>query len=209
MKLFLLGAQGSGKGTVGKILAKRLSLPLVGVGEMLRDMLPSNPHYETIQKMMLEGKFNNQDIIAEILQDRLTQTDCSNGFLLDGWGRKKVDLELFDPQVDYAIYFVIPRELSVQRIIGRRICRNDDFSANIFSRKPKVDGKCDICGADLIQRPDDTEEAVNSRLNIFYSETIPVIDHYRNIGKLIEIPGEGPAEEVAEVTLSLLPHDQH
>jgi adenylate kinase len=204
MKIILYGAQGSGKGTVGKILSEKLNIPLISTGDLLRAMKPQDPHYDAIQKMMLEGGFENQDIIADILKTRISNSDCANGFILDGWGRKLVDIELYNPQVDIAINLVISRDLSVKRIIGRRLCPKDNFMCNVFFRQPKVEGKCDICGGDLVKREDDTEDAVNARLNTFYSETMLVINRYKEEGKLIEVPAEGTAEETADAILALL-----
>ena len=207
MKIILYGAQGSGKGTTGKILSQKLGIPLISTGDLLRGLKPGDEHYEVFQKMMNAGGFENQDLIAEMLKKRLSEPDCLQGFILDGWGRKLVDIELYNPQVDFAINLVVSREMSVKRIIGRRICPKDNFMCNIFFRKPKVDGKCDICGGDLIKREDDTEDAVNARLNTFYSETILVINKYKEEGKLIEVSAEGIAEDTAQAILSLLPHD--
>jgi adenylate kinase len=206
MKIILYGAQGSGKGTVGKILSDKLGIPLVSTGDLLRALKPEDPHYEVMQTMMLAGGFENQDIIADILQGRLEHADCANGFILDGWGRKLVDIELFDPKIDIAINLVISRDLSVKRIIGRRLCPKDNFMCNVFFRHPKVEGKCDVCGGDLIKREDDTEDAVNARLNTFYSETMLVVNRYKDEGKLIEVPAEGTAEETADAILALLAH---
>ncbi|MEN9389071.1 MAG: hypothetical protein RLY61_155 [Candidatus Parcubacteria bacterium] len=206
MKIILYGAQGSGKGTVGKILSDKLGIPLVSTGDLLRALKPEDPHYEVMQTMMLAGGFENQDIIADILKGRLAHADCANGFILDGWGRKLVDIELFDPKIDIAINLVISRDLSVKRIIGRRLCPKDNFMCNVFFRQPKVEGKCDVCGGDLIKREDDTEDAVNSRLNTFYSETMLVVNRYKEEGKLIEVPAEGTAEETADAILALLAH---
>lgn len=209
MKLLLLGAPASGKGTFGKILSDRLSIPVISSGVILRDMDPNHPRYEEVQQTMLEGNLVDQQLLKELLTERTTRPDCANGFILEGWGRKMIDIELFNPGFDHVIYYVISKELAFKRITGRRSCPEDGSVYNIHTNPPKVEGTCDLCGAQLVQREDDNEQTLNSRYEIFEQETTKVIDFFRNQGNLIEVSGEGVPEEIVDVTLSLLPHDQN
>jgi adenylate kinase len=209
MKLLLLGAPASGKGTFGKILSQKLSLPLISSGVILRDLDQSHPRYEEVHKTMLEGGLVDQQLLRELLIERTNQPDCANGFILEGWGRKMIDIELFNPGFDHVIHYVISKELAYKRITGRRSCPEDGSVYNIHTNPPKVEGKCDLCGADLVQRADDNEETLNTRYGLFETETTKVVEFFKNQGNLIEISGDGVPEEIVDVTLSLLPHDQH
>ena len=119
-------------------------------------------------------------------------------------GCSSVDLYYFDPDFDKAIYLSIPREISIGRIVSRRTCSKCGAIFNILTVPPKVEGICDICGGELLVRDDDTEEALNRRLEIFYTETMKVIDKFRNEGKLIEVDGSGTPEEVFQLVLKAL-----
>lgn len=196
MKILLLGPQGSGKGTIGDLLSKELGLPLISNGEVLRALPVSHPRYQEIHDAMHRGELVPQDFLASMLKERTSKEDCSNGFILDGWGRKDIDLQMFDPGFDEVIYIVLSRETSLRRISGRRICKNDGWTCNIYTLPPHAAEHCDKCDGELIQRDDDTEDAVNKRLDIFYKDTIAVIEDFRAKGKLIEVDGEPLPQEV-------------
>lgn len=209
MKLLLLGAPASGKGTFGKILSDRLYLPIISSGVILREMDPQHPRYEEVQQTMLLGTLVDQKLLKELLTERTSRPDCANGFILEGWGRKMIDIELFNPGFDHVVHYVISKELAFKRITGRRSCPEDGSVYNIHTNPPKIEGKCDVCGAQLVQREDDNEETLNKRYEVFEQDTTQVIEFFRNQGNLIEVSGEGVPEEIVDVTLSLLPHDQN
>lgn len=204
MKILLLGPQGSGKGTIGKLLSEHLEIPLISNGDVLRALPESHPRYKEINDAMNKGELVPQDFLAELLVDRTSKEDCKDGYILDGWGRKDIDLKMFDPGFDKVIYIVLSRETSLRRISGRRICKNDGWTCNVYTLPPESEGHCDKCDGELIQRSDDTEEAVNHRLDIFYSDTMAVIDDFRSKNKLIMVDGEPlPKAVLAEILQKL------
>lgn len=204
MKIMMMGPQGSGKGTIGNMLSKKLDIPTISVGQLLRDLPEDSPHYEAINKEMDRGNLAPFKETAEILKTRLEQEDCSDGYILDGWARNIEQLDLFNPDLDAVVFIDISKETSVKRISGRRICEKDGFTCNIYTLPPDHEGHCNNCDGELTQREDDTVEAVNRRLEIFYTETTEVIEHYRQEGILLEIDGEGTPKEVYKEALSAL-----
>lgn len=204
MKIFIMGPQGSGKGTIGSMLSERLGLPFVSLGEVFRQVSKDNSYYEAIQTAMSSGELVPLHIAASLIKDRLSKPDCQEGFILDGWCRRMLDVNTFDPEPDVVIVLDISRETSIKRITGRRKCTSDGKTYNIYTL-PKEQLK--ECEGELIQREDDTEEAVTRRLNIYYTETKEVIDFYRKKGLVKVIDAEGMPEEVFQNALEVLPLD--
>ncbi|MBW6441688.1 nucleoside monophosphate kinase [Patescibacteria group bacterium] len=204
MKILLIGPQGSGKGTIGKKLSDYLNIPLISAGQILRDLPEQHSRKEEIDSHMERGELVPQDMVADLLREETSKERCRNGFIFDGWGRAMIDLEYYDPGFDKVVYFNIPPELSVKRLSSRRTCESCGEIFNIITVPPKVDGVCDFCGGNLVQREDDTEEAVRRRLDIFNNKTMEVIDHFRAQGRLIEIDGSGTPEEVFQLVLPTL-----
>ena len=172
MILLLIGPQGSGKGTEGKLLSEALNLPLIGVGELLRDTPTNHPKYPLIKQQMQKGLLVDYETTATIIKERIAMPDCAQGYILDGWLRVLDELNFFNPNFDFVLYFNIPLEESLKRIAGRRIKDN------------------------LVIREDDNEEVVLKRQQIFNKETIPVINMYRKNGKLVEIDAVGTINDV-------------
>lgn len=204
MKILLIGPQGCGKGTVGSMLSDYLSIPLISAGHILREVSEKHPRKKEIQDYMARGELVPQDLVADLLREETSKDSSKNGFIFDGWGRTLMDLNFYDPDFDKVILINISPETSVKRISSRRTCDYCGAVFNIVSVPPKIQGICDECGGRLIQREDDTEEAVRRRLEIFNTETSEVIEHFRNEGKLIEIDGEGSPEEVFNLALEAL-----
>lgn len=196
-----MGPQGSGKGTQGEMLSEYLGIPLISVGGLLREMPKTHPRNKEAEEYMERGELVPYDIAAELIQERISLPDCINGYILDGWAREKGNLEYFNPGFDLVLHILIPREESVKRITGRRICSSDGETYNIYTL-PKEE--LEKCKGNLIQREDDTEEAVNRRLDIYYNETQKVINDFEKEGLLIEIDGVGTPEEVFERVKSAL-----
>jgi len=204
MKILLIGPPGSGKGTVGEKLSKKLHIPLVSVGELLRDIPETNTIKKTVDEIMEKGELVPQEIVAQTLMEETSKESARNGFIFDGWGRKMEDLRYFDPDFDKVIYLKISPETSFKRISARRTCENCDAVYNLISVPPKKDGVCDYCGGKLVKRDDESEETTKRRLNIFDEETKETIEYFRKNGKLVEIDGEGTPEEVFDLAIKAI-----
>ena len=194
MIICLMGPQACGKGTQSIMLGRLLNLPVISTGDMLRYIKPENPIYEDVQKQMNEGKLVDQSIVGGLLKTRVSQPDCKNGFILDGWYRSEVDQEYFDAKPDKVIVITIPVDESIKRITGRRICEADGKNYNIYTMPDDVK----LCKGKLVQRDDDTPEAVKKRLDIYYHDTTPVINTFKKQNIVSEIDGMGTPLEVFE-----------
>lgn len=198
MKILLLGPQGSGKGTIGSMISQETGIPLVSVGQILRNIPNEHPWRNSIQEQMKKGLLVEQSMVAQLLKDELSKEKYTSGFVLDGWYRSMKDIEAYEIDFDIAFLLQISPETTVKRISSRRTCPKCGKIYNTVtpSEKPKIEGKCDKCITDLVQRDDDTEEAILKRLHIFQTETKEVSDLLRDRGILKEIDGEGPPNEV-------------
>lgn len=193
MKILLMGPQGCGKGTIGLMLSEKLGIPMLSVGELLRSLTPESPYYETIREQMDKGLLVDDHLVGAILRQETDTPKYSKGYIFDGWARQMDDLKVFDPDFDQVIIMEIPREISIKRVCGRRICSSDGKTYNIYTL-PKEE--LEKCKGELKQREDDdTEESINRRLDIYYSTTAKVIDYFDQQGKTIHVNAE-PMPEV-------------
>ncbi len=192
----MLGPQGCGKGTIGEKLSDIFDLPLVSVGQILRDLPSTNPFYNDIHTAMKQGNLAPNYEVAEILKTELENHKYSKGFVMDGWGRDLDDINKLDPKYDVVILLNISEETSVDRLGSRRTCKDCGKVYNVKFSPSKIDGVCDACGGKLLQREDDKEDAIKNRLNIYKTETLPVVEKYRIEGKIVEINAEPPIETV-------------
>lgn len=208
-ELVFLGPPASGKGTQTSRLATKLNFPHVDTGSLLRKAMADKTSDGLIAQSYIEkGQLVPVDIVAAIIKSRLKEDDCKNGFILDGYPRSIEQAELLegmlkeidgDAPVDFkTIYFDIPQDLLLERIIYRRSCSKCGKIYNTISLKPKRDGVCDVCGCELIQRKDDTEEIAKSRFETYFEQTAPLIDFYEKKGSLKKIDANGSVEEVWE-----------
>jgi adenylate kinase len=205
MIILLIGPQGSGKGTEGKLLSESLNLPLIGVGELLRNTPSNHPKYSLIMSQLKNGNLVDYESTAHVIKDRVALHDCINGYILDGWGRILDQLPFFDPNPDVVLYFNVPLEETIKRIAGRRICETTGEVMNIHSSSKE---DLDRCKDHLIIRTDDTEEVVLKRQHKFDTETIPVVEYYKTKGKVVEVDGLGTVQEVHMRTLKALEINQ-
>lgn len=201
MRILLIGPQGSGKSTIGSMLSQQLNVPLITPGELLRDLPPSHPFYDSVNNSMEKGDLVPWEQAALIVSDRLAKPDCVNGYILDGWGRDLEQFEYFDPEVDVALFINVSKNTTIKRVTGRRICPQDDFVCNIYANSDSI-LSCEKCKGELIQREDDTEVALNKRLEIFYTKTMQVVEYFRKKGKLFEVSGEPLPEEIVTTVLT-------
>lgn len=201
MKLILLGAPGAGKGTQAEIISEHLSIPTISTGNIIRETLKSGTEMGLKAKSFIEsGQLVPDDVVIGIIQDRLREADCQNGFILDGFPRTIPQAEALDRMgviIDRVIDIEVADETIARRVSGRRVCPGCGSTYHIDYKKPKTDGVCDRCGDTLVQRKDDAPETVCDRLKVYHEQTEPLKDYYRACGKLVIVEGQ---EEVADTT---------
>jgi adenylate kinase len=193
MIFLMMGPQACGKGTQAELLSKKYNLPAISVGQLLRDIPEISPWYERAQNQLNKGVLVDTDIVISLIKERVSLKDCNRGFILDGWARSMDNIRSYNPNPDWVLHINIPREESLRRITGRRICDVDGKTYNIYTLSKEELAKCQ---GNLIQREDDTKEAVNARLEIYKNETIPVVEMFKQQGKLIEVDGMKTPDEV-------------
>jgi adenylate kinase len=210
--IILVGAQGSGKGTQAVLLSQTLGVPHIASGDLFRKAIDEKTELGMKAKAYIDrGELVPDDLTVTMVVKRLEEPDCSQGVLFDGFPRTVAQAEVLDQglqevkkQIDLAIYLQVPREELLKRLSGRYICRANQHVYNINSHPPKVAGVCDIDGSELYQRSDDTGEAVQKRLDIFFNETIRLLDYYGNQKKLVEVDGNQDIERVQQSLLSVI-----
>ncbi len=188
MKILLMGPPGSGKGTLGEMLSQKMGVSLISVGQTLRDLSKNSPEGVRIHAYLDRGELAPNDLVAQILKVRLNKQDCQKGFILDGWGRKLSDIQIFDPGFDKVVVLNISNETIIKRISGRRMCDTDGKIYNIYTFSEEDLKKCK---GYLTQRSDDTEEVVKKRIESYQTETLPTIEYFRNRNLLVELDAEG------------------
>ena len=208
MKLILLGAPGAGKGTQAEILCERLSIPTISTGNMIREAMKSGTEMGLKAKEYAEnGKLVPDEVVIGIVDERLRQDDCKNGFILDGFPRTIPQAEALDRMgiiIDRVVDINVPDEVITRRVSGRRACLDCGSTYHIETKKPNVEGICDRCGSTLVQRKDDLPETVLERLHVYHAQTEPLRDYYAAAGKLLVVDGQQGIQEIAEQTLELL-----
>ncbi|MCG6936889.1 MAG: adenylate kinase [Gammaproteobacteria bacterium] len=195
MKLILLGAPGAGKGTVAKILTKLDGSVQISTGDILRGAVAAGTELgKKAEAAMKAGDLVSDDLIMGIMEERLKEDDCKAGYLLDGFPRTipqaealKVLLDKMGEKLDCAVEIDVPREVILDRLTTRRTCSSCGEIYNVKSNPPKVEGKCDKCGGDVVQRDDETEEAISNRLNVYNAQTAPLVDFYKKEGMLLSV----------------------
>ncbi len=212
MYIILIGAQGSGKGTQAEMLSQALGIPHVASGDLFRKAIDEKTELGLKVKASLDrGELVPDDLTVAMVLGRLEEPDCAQGVLLDGFPRTVAQAQALDEglqrarkQIDVAIYLKVPREELLRRLSGRYICRANQHVYNIYTRPPKVAGVCDLDGSELYQRPDDVGEAVQRRLDIFFNETIQLLDYYGRQHKLEEVDGNQSIDQVQRSLLDTI-----
>jgi adenylate kinase len=204
VNIILVGAQGSGKGTQAELLSKALNVTHIASGDLFRKAFDEKTELGLKAKAYVDrGELVPDEVTVAMVLSRIEEPDCAHGILLDGFPRTIAQAEALDKgleflgkQIDVVVYLDVPREELLARLSGRYICRANQHVYNIRTHPPKVPGVCDLDGSELYQRSDDTGEAVEKRLNIFFNETIQLLDYYARQHKLVEVNGNQSIEQV-------------
>ena len=212
MKLILLGPPGAGKGTQAKMLTERFSIPQISTGDILRAAVKQGtPMGLKAKEYMDAGGLVPDEVVVGIVRDRLLAADCDNGFILDGFPRTvaqadalQASLAEMDKALDRVISLEVDAEALVERLTGRRTCKECGRGYHIKFDPPREENICDACGGRLLQRDDDQEETIRKRLQVYADQTSPLISYYRDADVLIELDGMQPIPRVQEKMLSLL-----
>ncbi len=211
MRIILLGSPGSGKGTQAKFITEKFGIPQISTGDMLRAAVKAGtPLGVEAKKVMDAGGLVSDQIILGLIKERITQDDCTNGFLLDGFPRTIAQAEglvTMNVDIDYVIEIAVDDAEIIKRMAGRRVHLASGRTYHIEFNKPKQEGLDDVTGEALIQRDDDKEETVRKRLTVYYDQTKPLVDYYSEEGqsaKFSSVAGVGVVSDIAEKILSVL-----
>ena len=213
MKIILLGAPGAGKGTQAKVIEEKYNIPHISTGDMIRETIKSGSTLgEELKAILDKGQLVSDEFIIKIVHNRIAQSDCKNGFLLDGVPRTIVQAEELcnlNVDIDYIIEVNVVDNLLIERITGRRVHQASGRVYHVKFNPPKIDGKDDITGEDLIIRSDDNEATVKNRLDEYHSKTAQLVNFYKNFSstnvkspKYIKVNGDQKVEEVSQEIFS-------
>ncbi|BCO30829.1 adenylate kinase [Thiohalobacter sp. COW1] len=211
MKLILLGAPGAGKGTVAKMLTAIDGSVQISTGDILRAAVKEGTELgKQAEAYMKAGDLVPDELIMGIMEQRLQEPDCANGFLLDGFPRTipqaeqlKALMDKLGIKLDMAVNLEVPREVILDRLTTRRTCTGCGAIYNVKSAPPKVEGVCDKCGGSVVQRDDETEEAISNRLDVYNEKTAPLVEFYRNEGLLLDVNATSSDEVVKTIKARL------
>ncbi|MEA3223907.1 MAG: adenylate kinase [Thermodesulfobacteriota bacterium] len=206
MKIILIGPPGAGKGTQAKRFVERLSIPQISTGDMFRAAVAKGTQMgRKAKEYMDKGELIPDDVVIGVVKERLGSPDCNNGFILDGFPRtsdqaKALDKILGDMEshLDHVVEIEVPDSVLVERLTGRRTCRQCGYMHHIKFDVPKKDGICDKCGGELYQRDDDKEQTIRERLKTYHSQTAPLVAYYSDQGIVRKIEGKGSMTDVED-----------
>ncbi len=208
MKLIFLGAPGSGKGTDAKLVAKTLDIPHISSGDIFRNEVAQKTKLGLeIKEDMDTGKLIPDHVVLDVMEKRLTQPDCKNGFILDGFPRTIVQADALQnlEHINAVVDLEIDENFIINRLLARRICPKCSKDYNLMtSLRPKNDELCDVCNVKLIKRIDDNEKIIRDRQNIYKKQTQPLIEYYKKKGLLKSVDATGTPAEVAERVMKIL-----
>ena len=208
MKLILLGAPGAGKGTQAEILVKKLSIPAISTGNMLREAIANGTELgKKAKQHMDEGSLVPDELILGIVADRVAQPDCSKGFILDGMPRTLAQAEALENmgvKIDHVVSIEVDDAVIEGRMTGRRVCPKCGASYHIVANPPKMEGICNACGSELSIRKDDAPETVRKRLEVYHATTEVLKEFYGKLGRLCIVEGNQPIEKANEDILKAI-----
>ncbi len=208
MKLILLGAPGAGKGTQAAELIKEYNIPSISTGQIIRETIAAGTTLGNEVKAYIDrGELVPDDIVVEMVKERIKSDDCKNGYILDGFPRTISQAEIMESlpiPIDFALEIAVDEEIIVERLSGRRVCSSCGATYHI-SNKPSVkDGICDVCGGDLKIRDDDVPEIIRHRLEVYNEQTKPLKEFYKGRGKLVTVEGSDTVEKTTEDIMKTL-----
>lgn len=205
MNLILLGAPGAGKGTQAEVICKAKNIPTISTGNMLREAVKNGTKCGLEAKDFMDsGKLVPDEVVIGILQDRIKEDDCKNGFILDGFPRTVPQAEALDNmgvKIDKVIEIYVADEKILQRLSGRRVCEGCGNSYHVDFKPTQIDGICDACGAKTVVRKDDEPETIKNRLKIYQDQTAPLKGYYKSQGKLVTVEGQEEIEDTSKLVL--------
>ena len=212
MKIIMLGAPGAGKGTQADKICAKYNIPHISTGDIFRANIKNNTELgQKAKSYMDKGELVPDELVVDLVVDRIKADDCTNGYVLDGFPRTIPQAEALDAalaaindKVDYAINVEVPDENIINRMSGRRACVACGATYHVAHIPTKVEGVCDKCGAELILRDDDKPETVKNRLNVYHEQTQPLIDYYTAKNVLHEVDGTKAMEDVFSSIVSIL-----
>jgi len=212
MRIVLIGAPGGGKGTQAKRLVDRFGIPQISTGDLLREAVAAGTPLGLRAKSVMEaGQLVSDDIVLDMIRDRLSRPDAQKGFILDGFPRNIPQARALDvllngmgKPLQIGLLIDVPFDILMQRLTGRRTCSACGAIYNAYTSPPRIDGICDNCGGNLLQRADDNEDTVVNRLRVYESQTAPLVDYYRREGILRTVQGTGEVEDIFNAILRVL-----
>lgn len=212
MNIIIMGPPGAGKGTQAVNIIDKYNVPHISTGDIFRENIKNGTELgKKAQEYMNKGELVPDELVCEIADERISREDCANGFLLDGFPRTVAQAEMLDQflkengkKIDAAIDLLVPRKELIERITGRRVCPKCGASYHVVNVPSKVEGICDRCGGELVQRPDDNVETVTNRINVYEEQTQPLVDYYDEEGCLVRINGNQSLEKIfADIVTAL------
>jgi adenylate kinase len=212
MNIVFLGAPGAGKGTQASRVAKKMNVAHIATGDLFRQALEKNTEQAQKAKPFIQsGKLVPDEITIKMVLERISNDDCRNGVIFDGFPRNLKQAETLDKAlqeqkkaIDWVVYIKVSEKVLLERLLGRWICRKCQAPYHVVYSPPKVAGKCDHCGGELYQRADDIEETVKKRLIVFETETTPLIRYYSKSKKLLDVAGEGSEDVIEKRIIDIL-----
>ena len=208
MNLILLGAPGAGKGTQAELLVEKLSIPAISTGNMLREAMKNGTELgQKVKKLMDEGSLVPDDVVLDIVEERVSRPDCQNGFILDGVPRTLAQAEALEARgihIDHVISIEIADDVIEGRMTGRRVCSHCGASYHIVANPPKTEGICDLCRKELVRRKDDAPETVQHRLQVYHELTEVLKDFYAKRGMLRLVAGDQSIEDAHREILAAI-----
>lgn len=208
MRIIFLGAPGAGKGTQAEVISKKLNIPSISTGNIIREALANGTEMGKKAKSFIDsGKLVPDDVVIGIIKERLENDDCKTGFILDGFPRTIPQAEALDKmgvEIDKVVDINVPDEIIAERMAGRRVCLKCGASYHLVYKQPKVEGICDNCGGELVQRKDDHADTVMTRLNVYHEQTEPLKGYYDGKNKLSVVNGQGNVDDITAFVLKAL-----